>query len=728
MKAKILFIAMLLTGACCGCKDSFLNRIPEGTYVDTNFYASDEALEAATAPLYNKAWFEYNRRAIVPIGSGRANDMYSPWNYPEFVTFQVTALNENLSSAWSAFYSVITLANQVINDIATKSTADVSEGAKAKAIAESRLMRACAYFYMVRIWGPVIIIEDNQAVVDNPTRPLNREEDVFQFIINDLTYAAENLPETSSQPGRATSWAAKGILAKVYLARSGWKRGGQRDEADLEMARNYAADVCENSGLNLLPNYEDLFKYKFNNNKESLLAMQWVPLGEWGVCNTLLDFTFTADPTAVEYEGRLYVYATNDQQQYEAVGGYGKNSYEHIKSLVMMSTDDMVNWTYHGLIPTGDIAPWIKASWAPSIVKREEADGKTHFYLYFSNSGDGTGVLTATSPVGPWTSPLTHSLVDTETPGIAGECKAAFDPGVVIDDKETGWLAVGGGCARIMRLGKDMISVDGPIVPVNAPHHFEANEMNYINGTYVYTYNIDWQDLSDWPLPTEKPTICCMSYMTSKTPLVSESWQYQHNYMKNPGEYGFEFGNNHTHLHKYRGKWYIFYHTMSLQHSFNTTGGFRNVCVDEIDVDENTVNIHMGKQTLKGVDQIQAFNPFILQQTETTAATQHVKFRPGEKTGNMWAETVPGKTGILQVRGVNFDQAPAKIQIYASGKGTIEIRRNTPDGELIASVNVNSPAMKLIEQNVSTPVNGTANLCFLLKGEQLCFDQWQFGR
>ena len=318
MKAKILFIAMLLTGACCGCKDSFLNRIPEGTYVDTNFYASDEALETATAPLYNKAWFEYNRRAIVPIGSGRANNMYSPWNYPEFVTFQVTALNENLSSAWSAFYSVITLANQVINDIATKSTADVSEGAKAKAIAESRLMRACAYFYMVRIWGPVIIIEDNQAVVDNPIRPLNREEDVFQFIINDLTYAAENLPETSSQPGRATSWAAKGILAKVYLARSGWKRGGQRDEADLEMARNYAADVCENSGLNLLPNYEDLFKYKFNNNEESLLAMQWVPLGEWGVCNTLLaDLAFSSEVTGGVNVWSSYRASIDQLQQYE---------------------------------------------------------------------------------------------------------------------------------------------------------------------------------------------------------------------------------------------------------------------------------------------------------------------------------------------------------------------------------------------------------------------------
>lgn len=93
-----------------------------------------------------------------------------------------------------------------------------------------------------------------------------------------------------------------------------------------------------------------------------------------GDANPLLDFIFTADPTAVEYEGRLYVYGTNDHQQYEAVGGNGKNSYEYIKSLVMMSTNDMVNWTYHGLIRTDSIAPWIKASWAPSVVSRKEGD------------------------------------------------------------------------------------------------------------------------------------------------------------------------------------------------------------------------------------------------------------------------------------------------------------------------------------------------------------------
>ncbi|MCX7657838.1 MAG: hypothetical protein N2Z57_04080, partial [Oscillospiraceae bacterium] len=103
---------------------------------------------------------------------------------------------------------------------------------------------------------------------------------------------------------------------------------------------------------------------------------------------------FCADPTAIEYKGRLYVYATNDHQQYETVGDNGKNDYMHIKSMVVFSTDDMKNWTYHGIIDVESIAPWIINSWAPSIVSRVEEDGLTHFYMYFSNNGCGVGVIT----------------------------------------------------------------------------------------------------------------------------------------------------------------------------------------------------------------------------------------------------------------------------------------------------------------------------------------------
>ena len=42
----------------------------------------------------------------------------------------------------------------------------------------------------------------------------------------------------------------------------------------------------------------------------------------------------------------------------------GKNTYEHIKSLVILSTDDMVNYTYHGIIDIAEICPWALASGA----------------------------------------------------------------------------------------------------------------------------------------------------------------------------------------------------------------------------------------------------------------------------------------------------------------------------------------------------------------------------
>lgn len=70
MKYRFLTLisSLLLLTAC---SDSFLERAPEGNYVDVTFYTSDKALQAATAPLYNRAWFDLNQRSIVPLGFPR---------------------------------------------------------------------------------------------------------------------------------------------------------------------------------------------------------------------------------------------------------------------------------------------------------------------------------------------------------------------------------------------------------------------------------------------------------------------------------------------------------------------------------------------------------------------------------------------------------------------------------------------------------------------------------
>ncbi|MDR7210279.1 glycoside hydrolase family 43 protein [Flavobacterium piscis] len=453
--------------------------------------------------------------------------------------------------------------------------------------------------------------------------------------------------------------------------------------------------------------------------------------------NPLLDFMFTADPTAIEYKGRIYVYATNDHQQYENVGRDGKNTYHLIRSLVMMSSDDMVNWTYHGLINTAEISPWTQNSWAPSITSRIEADGKTHFYLYYSNSGIGTAMLTSTSPVGPWSDPLGKNIVDRSVPGV--NCESPFDPGVVIDDQGIGWLAFGGGTpkteympgnSRIVKLGEDMTSLASDIAEIPAPYCFEASELNFMNGTWVYTFNTSWKPRTEWPYDNiDKPSQCSMSYMTSKTPLDSDSWKYRDSYFKNPGDYKVgPYTNNHTHLFQFKGKYYIAYHSMYLQDYLGTKGGFRNVSIDEIQVDEKNVHIHMGEATYKGASQLNPLNPFVIQQAETTAATSgQVQFETVGNVGNMVAK---GKTDkqCLMVRGADFSkQIPSKFEARVKGKGKIDVYVNNLKGTPLVSLVSDGKEWTTLSKKIALKINkGVGNIYFVFNGEGFLFDEWKF--
>jgi arabinoxylan arabinofuranohydrolase len=453
--------------------------------------------------------------------------------------------------------------------------------------------------------------------------------------------------------------------------------------------------------------------------------------------NPLLDFMFTADPTAVEYEGRIYVYATNDHQQYEHVGKDGKNSYEHIRTLVMMSSDDMVNWTYHGLINTAELAPWSQNSWAPSITSRMEADGKTHFYLYYSNSGGGSAMLTSTSPIGPWKDPLGKNIVDRSIPGV--DCEAPFDPGVLIDDQGTGWLTFGGGTpktdympgnSRIVKLGADLISLAGDVAKIPAPYFFEASDLNFINGTWVYTFNTNWSERAEWPYNNiDKPTKCGISYMTSKTPLDQNSWKYRDNYFKNTGDDSVgPWTNNHTHLLKFKEKYYITYHAMYLQDYFGTKGGFRNVGVEEMQVDEENVNIHIGKATFKGPSQLTLLNPFALQQAETTAGTSgQVQFEAVGNPGNM---VVKGKAEkqCLMVRGADFGkQIPEKFEARVKGKGKIDVYVNDLKSTSLVSLVCDGSDWTTISKKIERKIDkGVKKIYFVFEGENFVFDEWKF--
>jgi hypothetical protein len=153
-------------------------------------------------------------------------------------------------------------------------------------------MRGLAYSYLVQNWGEVPIIENNLTLLTDTTISRNTVESVWQFIIRDMRFAAEALPAAPVQRGRLTKWAAEGMLAKMYLIRSGVGMTGTRRQSDLDSAAYFAKSVIDNSGRSLMTNYEDLFKTQFNSsqvdpNSETLFALQWRYDGNWGTQNSV---------------------------------------------------------------------------------------------------------------------------------------------------------------------------------------------------------------------------------------------------------------------------------------------------------------------------------------------------------------------------------------------------------------------------------------------------------
>jgi arabinoxylan arabinofuranohydrolase len=487
--------------------------------------------------------------------------------------------------------------------------------------------------------------------------------------------------------------------------------------------------------------------------------------------NPISASVFCADPTALEYNGRMYVYGTNDHQEFIANGKKGDNSYGNIKSIVVFSTDDMVNWTFHGTIDTKKIcsswgtSPWYKSygvSWAPSVTWRTTANGTDEFFLYFCNSSHGIGVLKANSPIGPWTSPLKQLMIHYDTPGAFRQGTSAnFDPGVVIDENGTGWIAFGGlndngallpDNARIAKLKPSMTALDGAAVKIPAPYHFEANELNVINGKYVFTYCSHWgRNQSEWNtyksehgIKSNMPGGGTMCYMVSDSPLDPDSWTYKNYY--GPGV----AGNNHSHLQKYQGNYYHIYHdhgsvlldAMKKGGAVNSSAGdYRSICVNRATVSEPTATINPVTLNLTGVTQLKNLDPYQLQQAETMASAggvmyddfKNIKTVPAKNTlgndasENLYVKMAPGSW--TSVRKVRFGANGAKSFILrAKGTGKLEIRLINRTSRASATLEFSATNFTDFTLDLdSTKFSGVRNVFFVFtEANNVQFDSWQF--
>lgn len=363
----------VLALSMASCQD-FLNRPTEDNYNVDNFYKNDEQVEQGVNFLYNSPWYDF-QRAFIKIGEVMSGNMY--WGSSPYLTFTTNGTDVDLVNMSYSLWAVNGQANTVITNILNSE--GPSQAAKNKAIGEALTWKAMAYFYMVRTFGEVPIVHDNNAILTSGTYNDLYKTDrasVYEYVIMTLEKAMELLPkQTSGWNGRIDYYSAEGLLAKVYLTRAGLS--GTLNNDDLKKAAEYAEDVIVNSGRTLTPKFSDIFRLApsvHNATGEHLIAWQWeCSSGRWTSQNTLQsDLCFEGFSEFGDLWGGW------GGPSYDLALAYGVDPVAGPKALA----NEKDTRRQATIMMAGDVYPYF---WT---TKSTKTGNKGFDYLYFLYSGD----------------------------------------------------------------------------------------------------------------------------------------------------------------------------------------------------------------------------------------------------------------------------------------------------------------------------------------------------
>ncbi len=460
--------------------------------------------------------------------------------------------------------------------------------------------------------------------------------------------------------------------------------------------------------------------------------------------NPIFEQHYGADPYALVYEDTVYFYMTADAYEYDEDGEIKENTYGKIRSIYVVSTRDMINFTDHGEITIGGpngAASWADNSWAPAAAWKM-VDGKPKFFLYFADNGGGIGVVCADSPVGPFRDELGHGLIRRDMENC-GNVEWLFDPAVLTDDDGRSYIYFGGGVpqgkaahpmtARCAELGDDMMSLKDVPKVIDAPYLFEDSGIHKFNGKYYYTYccNFSVDDAGKSEYGIENGEICVMEGDAPLGPFT-----FKERILKNPQHYFGVGGNNHHAVFKFKDQWYITYHSRILEKEQGILHGYRSTSIDEFNIAEDG-SIGSIPMTRGDRRQVGTFDPYQTVNAATFAVMGGVDTAPADDiskacgSGNMLLTAIDSGD-FIKIQGVDFGTAGASkivVTVKTNGKeGVIRVTTKYPNGEAAGYVPVKGDGNEttVLTADLDSPITGLNDLFFTFYGEGYDILDWHF--
>ncbi len=253
MKYFFLAYLFIVVSSC----ENILQETPKGFISPSEYFNTEAEVESAIFGVYDylnsTQVAEYEWIFMGDLGTDAAvtrNIAYYSYQYADMNTIPTS-----YTVIWQRYYTAIGAANSIIARVGDSEK--LSAEFKTRILAEAKFLRGFFYLHLNSIWGNVPMWLNELDLDEVEKLGVTPAEDIRKQIIKDLSEAASDLPESVSEAGRVTSWAAKGLLARVYLFDKQW-----------EKARAVAKDVIDNSGHSLLPSYYDVFDWQNKMNSE----------------------------------------------------------------------------------------------------------------------------------------------------------------------------------------------------------------------------------------------------------------------------------------------------------------------------------------------------------------------------------------------------------------------------------------------------------------------------
>jgi beta-xylosidase len=198
--------------------------------------------------------------------------------------------------------------------------------------------------------------------------------------------------------------------------------------------------------------------------------------------NPIITNKFTADPTALVYGDKVYLYTGHDTPP-DGVEDYVMNDW------LCFSSEDLITWVEHPLPLKATDFKWASGdAFASRVI---QYNGRFYWFVSVTHKeieGKAIGLAVADDPAGPFSDALGRALITHDMLPASKSELANLDPSVIIDHDGQPYMFWGNGTCYFAKLNKDLTGIEGAITTIDLPEFTEGAHIHRRGQWYYLSY------------------------------------------------------------------------------------------------------------------------------------------------------------------------------------------------------------------------------------------------